>query len=553
MTTHLRVAASQFATTTDVEQNLTTTQRAIEAAARERAHLVVLPEFCNHLSIYDDAEHAWEVAVELDDEWFATVGGLAARHTMWIQLNVTLRRDRTTRRITNTNVVFDPSGRVRALNDKTVLMGAEGDYLSCADEPSKLIQTEFGRIGTYACMDGVVPEVPRSVAARGATLMLNSLNSFALDEASLHIPIRAAENRCFVVACCKVGPLLPPDKQRVFSEAMGVPVDALTGAGESQIVGPEGTVLAKAPAHGEAVVVAEIDPTLPSRLRRPDGTDMWAARRPVLYAPLCAPTPPIDTHPRREVVIAATATSVDAALDVVGGGASLVVLPELTLDDDRIATLVSALQEPSNGVPAACIVATMRELDAHIGVAITADGIVGRQPQLHTTQRHAWATDLGDRVVTIDLDWGRLGIIVGDDGIYPEVARMLALDSVDVIALPANSQQPWETELCVVERSAENRVITVLSNPIDNPFGSVICDLPADFTLWAPSRERAFDGTINQPMVTVSSHPEDVSLVVEVHPLRTVNRQISRGTDLVNGRPWQICGPLAMGEVPPAQ
>ena len=85
------------------------------------------------------------------------------------------------------------------MTDKTVLMGAEGDHLSPADSPPVLVDSPFGTIGSYACMDGIVPEVPRSIAAGGARVLLNSLNSFALDEASVHIPVRAAENRAWVV------------------------------------------------------------------------------------------------------------------------------------------------------------------------------------------------------------------------------------------------------------------------------------------------------------------------------------------------------------------
>ena len=53
--TTLTVAAAQFATGTDVSQNLATTLRMIGEAADRGADLVVLPEFCNHLSIYDSA------------------------------------------------------------------------------------------------------------------------------------------------------------------------------------------------------------------------------------------------------------------------------------------------------------------------------------------------------------------------------------------------------------------------------------------------------------------------------------------------------------------
>ena len=198
-----RLAAAQFATNCDVADNLATTLRMIDAASRESPDVVVLPEFCNHLSVYDSFEHAHAVAIDLDGEWVDRIGAAAARHRMWVQVNCTVRRGAS--RITNTNLLFDRNGRLRAANDKTVLMGAEGIHLSPADDAAELVVADIGGgdvvVGTYACMDGVVPEVPRSLAVRGARLLLNSLNSFALDEASTHIPVRAAENRAWLVAC----------------------------------------------------------------------------------------------------------------------------------------------------------------------------------------------------------------------------------------------------------------------------------------------------------------------------------------------------------------
>ena len=546
MTTMLRVAAAQFSNGTDVEENLATTLRMIDAAAAEGAELVVLPEFCNHLSVYDDAGHAWAVAVEPRGAWHDAIGAAARRHRMWIQVNVTLRREPGTpshprARITNTNLVFDPVGVLRAANDKTVLMGAENEYLTTADRPSALVDAPFGRIGTYACMDGVVPEVPRSVAVRGARIMLNSLNSFALDEASLHIPVRAAENRTWVVACCKVGPLLPADKVAAFSEAMGVPREMLNGAGESQIVAPDGTVVAKGPRDGDAVVVADIDLDRAGE-RRPDGTDVTARRRPIAYARLARPTAPPDEHRRSDELVVATGASVADVPTLVARGAQLVVLPELALEAATVDTVTMALAGTTS-----LVVSSIADGDRHVGVAIDADGIRLRQPQMHPVARHAWATSHGDDVMTLDLDWGRLAIVVGDDVVHPEVARLAALASVDVIALPLDAQESWELPIGVVERAAENRMNAVAANRPGGPLGdagrSVAADLPPDFTLWAPSRERVFDGTINRPDLTWSG--DDGVLVTTVHPGRSVHRQISRDTDLVSNRPWKLFDVLA--------
>jgi len=543
----VRVAAAQFATGTDLGANLATTLRMIDAAATERAQVIVLPEFCNHLSIYDDGAHAWEVAIDLDGPWTAEVAARAARHGAWIQLNCTVRRDgpSTSRepapgRITNTNLLFSPAGHLAAANDKTVLMGAEGDFLSAATTPAEVVDAGFGRLGTYACMDGVITEVPRALALRGADLLLNSLNSFALDEASLHIPVRAAENRVWVVACCKVGPLLPEAKVEAFSTMMGIPADALRGAGESQIVAPDGTVVARGPRDGEAVVAADIDVGA-ARAPRPDGTDLRRVRRPEAYTPLSRPTPALDDHPRADRLEVAALVDPRQVASAAAAGAELIVLPELAVEVDDLVDVAADLAHT-----AAAVVTSVRDGDAHLGVVVTAEGVIARQPQLHRVARHRWVTRLGDALDPVELSWGRLAVVVGDDAVHPEVARLAALAACDVLAVPFDAQERWECELGLVERAAENRVCLVAATR-PSPVGtSLVVTLPPDFTLWAPSRERTFDGTINRPDVlrAPGDGASDGSLHGVVHPARAVNRQISKGTNLVDGRPWQLAGAL---------
>ena len=543
MTDTIRVAAAQFAIGSDLDENLATVIRMIDRAAEESPDVVVLPEFCNHLSVYDSADHAWDVAIDDDGPWIEAVGARAAAHGMWVQLNCTLRRERPV--ITNTNFLFGPDGSLASVNDKTVLMGAEGDYLSPATEMADLTATPFGAVGNYACMDGVITEVPRGLVVRGSRLLLNSLNSFALDEASLHIPVRAAENKVWLVACCKTGPLLPDDKVEMFSQAMGVPGEFLRGAGESQIVDPDGTVVAQAPRDGEAVIVADIDLTRSDDKRRPDGTDVFAARRPEVYRALAEPTPPLGDHARAEectvaavgVAPGATVVELTAQLEAaVAEGADLVVFPEqphLGLDD-----LIDPLAAVAGDT---IVVVSGRSEGAHTAVAVSGSGELGRQDQIHASARFGqWQDRLGDEFTPVDTRIGRLGLVVGDDAVFPEVARLAALASCDVVAVPFTQQESWETSMGLVERAAENRVCLVAANAAGE---NVIVDLPPDFTLWATSRHRSFDGTINDPDVIRGSEEPGVTTSV-IHPARSVNRQISKGTNLVDGRPWALCGPL---------
>ena len=75
--------------------------------------------------------------------------------------------------------------------------------------------------------------------------MLNTLNSFAPDEASLHVPVRAAENKVWVISANKVDFLVNDGPRDMVATALGVHEDTLRGAGESMVVAPDGTVVAE--------------------------------------------------------------------------------------------------------------------------------------------------------------------------------------------------------------------------------------------------------------------------------------------------------------------
>lgn len=278
--TKIRAAAVQFGVVADVAANLQTCLRMIDEAAKHKPDVMVLPEFVNHIAWYRDAAHCYGVAVSLDDDFIQAIGRKAKEHGCYIKINVTLKRD--DGKVSGTNVLFDPAGNVVGLTDKQILMGNENNFLEKSTTIAPILETELGHVGMYACMDGVIPEVARALAVRKPQILLNSLNSFAHDEASLHIPVRAAENKVFVVAANKVGSLVPEEMREAVAARLKIDPSFLEGAGESQIVAPDGTVLAKAPMKGEAVVFADIDLSEADNKLRPDGTDIMSTRRPEL-------------------------------------------------------------------------------------------------------------------------------------------------------------------------------------------------------------------------------------------------------------------------------
>jgi predicted amidohydrolase len=547
--TKIRAAAVQFAVTNDVAANLQTCLRMIDEAAKVKPDVMVLPEFVNHIAWYKDAAHCYGTAVSLDDGFIRAIGGKAKEHGCYIKINVTMKRE--AGKVTGTNVLFDPAGKVIGLTDKQTLMGNENNFLEKATDIAPILETDFGRVGMYACMDGVIPEVARALAVRRPQLLLNSLNSFAYDEASLHIPVRAAENKVFVVAANKVGSLVPEEMREAVAARLKIDSSFLEGAGESQIVAPDGTVLTKAPRKGEAVVFADIDLSEADNKLRPDGTDIMSTRRPELYAPLGMEPKNGGKKPGAESVLAGAGQvsgqgkeAVDSALKMIAegekAGVKLMVLPELF----HITNLDNAERESQEMIRALqsvmkdCYVATsLVEDGAHVGALFNKSDVVLKQPQLHRSGRHAWSK-LGDEVNVFDAEWGRVAIVVGNDAIYPETFRLAALKGVEVAAVPTMILEKWEVEFGFKERAAENRINVVVASKSD----SGIYAITEDFTLWTEWKNRPFDGNINYPVVTMAQSDGLTNAVI--HPAAAANKMVSYRTDVLHGRPWRLAEPL---------
>ena len=567
----MRVAVAQFAVGPEVDANLATCLRMLDAAARAGPAVVVLPEFCNHPSWYEDAAHCRAVAVSPDGEFLRAIAAKAAAIGAYVVVNCTLRQPGG--ECTGTSLLYGPAGDLLGSSDKQVLIGHENDFLSKARRAGPVVATPLGRFGLYACMDGVISETPRSLALRGAELLCNSLNSFAADEASLHVPVRAAENKVFVAAANKVGPLIPEAILDPVSRQTGIPVRFLMGAGESQIVAPDGTALARASADGEEVVHADVDLAAARRKARPDGSDIFAWRRPSLYRPLAmAPGAQQRDYCGAGAVQCALVQldgTGDAAVEeaaqrlaeAFAAGARLAVLPPLFfLPAQRVELPAGARRRSQTAVaalagccPPDCWVATtliLGEPPRLVAALIGADGPKLCQGVLHRSERYAFSP-LAEQVETVDLGFARLALLSSDDACVPEAFRLAALAGADTVVVPALPLEAWEMRTGLLERSAENRVnLLVAAQP--GPFGaSFATALSEDFTVLTPWRERAFDGLLTLPP-TQRAPAEAGVTAVEIHPRWAANKVVSRGTDLLSGRPWRLLDPLIAPQDPAA-
>ncbi|MFT5223748.1 MAG: putative amidohydrolase, partial [Glaciecola sp.] len=176
---------------------------------------------------------------------------------------------------------------------------------------------------------------------------------------------------------------------------------------------------------------------------------------------------------------------------------------------------------------------------AHVALVISANGVESRSLQMHHWARHSWVDAVGAGISVVDLPWGRLATIVGDDITLPESARLAALAEADVLAVPFAVQEPWEVTTGLLERAAENRLCLVAATRPGPNGTSRICSLERDFTLWTQWSERSFDGRISHPLVTEAPNVAGTT-AARIHPAASANRVLTRETDVVDSRPWQL-------------
>jgi predicted amidohydrolase len=130
-------------------------------------------------------------------------------------------------------------------------------------------------IGIMLCYDWRFPEVSRALALGGAELIACPSN-LVTDAWRKVMPARAIENKLYVAVANRCG-----------TETNGG--ETLLFKGCSAVYDPFGEAAALAGAGGDAVLLAEIDPRICRDKSFNEFNDIFADRRPELYAAICRP------------------------------------------------------------------------------------------------------------------------------------------------------------------------------------------------------------------------------------------------------------------------
>lgn len=99
-------------------------------------------------------------------------------------------------------------------------------------------------------------------------------------------------------------------------------------------------------------------------------------------------------------------------------------------------------------------------------VLVGPEGFIGVYRKIHLfSMERYWFSPGEDGFPVFDIGPARLGLMICFDWIFPEAARVLALEGADIICHPSNLVLPYCPE-AMITRSLENRVFAITANRV---------------------------------------------------------------------------------------
>jgi predicted amidohydrolase len=169
----------------------------------------------------------------------------------------------------NSAVVVGPKGVVGCYR-KAHLFFEETQFFAPGDSGFQVWDIGPARIGVMVCFDWLYPEAARTLALKGAEIICHPSN-LVLPHCPDAMVTRCLENHVFSITANRIG-----------SEKRGGKTK-LTYIGRSEIVGPRGRILHRAPANREKLAIVDIDPKQAREKMLNLYNDLLRDRRTALY------------------------------------------------------------------------------------------------------------------------------------------------------------------------------------------------------------------------------------------------------------------------------
>lgn len=265
----LKIAGIQMACGPEKARNIDRLLTLLELAAEQEAQLVCFQELATtHWFPASSNEGAFALAEPIPGPTTETFSAEAARLGLVIVLPVFERAD--AGRYYNSAAVIDSDGRLlgtyRKMHVPLLPLWQEKYYFAPGDEGWPIFETSVGKLGIQICWDNFFPEGSRTLALKGAEVLLAPTAAAFASQPRWRAAItaNAIVNGIFIFRVNRVG---REGRQEFY--------------GKSFCVSPEGDLLSDPSSAHDGVVLADCDLSLIEQARRT--WPFFRDRRPETY------------------------------------------------------------------------------------------------------------------------------------------------------------------------------------------------------------------------------------------------------------------------------
>lgn len=178
----------------------------------------------------------------------------------------------------------------------------------------------------------------------------------------------------------------------------------------------------------------------------------------------------------------------------------------------------------------------------NVGHLCRRDGSVERYEKLHVTPDEAkvWGMQGGTRLKTFDTDCGKIGILICYDAEFPELARLLAEEGMDILFIPflTDTQNGYSrVRYCAQARAIENECYVAIAGSVGNlpkvhnmdiQFAQSMVFTPCDFAF--PANGIKAEATPNTEMILIAD--VDIDLLRQLNQFGAVRNLRDRRKDI---------------------
>jgi len=456
-----KVAAVQFnPVLNERDQNIEALAQVVEEAAKNGAKLIVAPEMSTTGYYYKNRAAIQPFVDTIPGAATQRMTAIAKKYDAYIVFGLA-EEDKVTHIYYNAAALVGPNGTIGKYR-KTHQWETEEHWAAWGDMGVPVYETPLGKIAINICMDSAYFESARLAAVKGADILAFPTNSSAQAIAALQA--RAEQNGLYIVSA-----------NRSNTE------NGFHMIGASAVWSPDGAKLAEAAfspnkdadINEPTILYTSVDPAKYQNAAK----KRLSERRPDLYQDLTLYIGPWDytkntaSHDvnaaalQYEPVLGDKEANLAKISQLLAGSAAaaadqgqtldLVVLPELSATgptSDR--AKIAQWAEPLSGGLVASFKELAKQYQTHLvfGFAEADKGkyyntavllnplgeIIGtyRKTHLDAADTH-WASQ-GDQIEVFNTAIGKVGLMIGYDAAFPEVAGVMAVNRADIIAIPSS-------------------------------------------------------------------------------------------------------------------